>query len=82
MWVNYFGSPYIMEPDFNIPYDHVSVNHGARLNLTETPNDERLRDHTFLQSYINKIGDEWFWHKPHRHNRRIPHFDKSEITRQ
>lgn len=82
MWVNYFGYPYIMEPDFNIPDNYVSVNHGMRLNLTETPNDERLRDQTFLQSCVNKIGDEWFWHKHRRCNTRIPNFDKSEITRQ
>lgn len=82
MWVNYFGSPYIMEPDFNIPHDHVAVNHGVRLNLTETPNDERLRDNEFLQGYKDQIGDEWFWHKHRRCDRRIPHFDKSAITRQ
>ena len=82
MWVNYFGTPYIMEPDFHIPKDYEPINHGVRLMLSETPNDERLNNSNFLENSKNSIGVEWFWSRPHRHNKKVPFFDISAITRQ
>ena len=80
-WVNYFGSSYMVEPDFHIPDDHVQIGHGVRVKLSETPNDELLGDSDFLQSIKNEIGAEWFWDYPIKHKRRKPKLDKSEIIR-
>lgn len=81
MWINYFGSNYIMQPDFYMPNGHVPINHGIRINLCEAPDDEILSDSNYLESCKNKIGREWFWHKPRMYNIKVPLFDKSLITR-
>lgn len=81
MWVNYFGPSYIAEPEFHIPNDHVAINHGVRITLAETPNDDSLRDSNFLENIKNTLGAEWFWDYPIKHKRKRPLFDKSEITR-
>lgn len=81
LWVNYFGKPYIKEPDFHIPNDNLPINHGVRLMLSEKPNDERLRDSNFLEIIKNEIGVEWFWSRPRRLNRKVPSFDRTAITR-
>lgn len=81
MWVNYFGPAYITQPDFHTPNDYVSIGHGARIILSETPQDERLADLSFLDSIKSQIGFEWFWHFPRKYKKRVPVFDKSEITR-
>lgn len=81
MWVNYFGPSYIAEPDFHIPDDHATINHGVRIKLSETPDDDLLKNSKFIESVKNKIGTEWFWDYPIKHKRKKPQFDKSEITR-
>lgn len=80
MWVNYFGPVYINEPDFHIPPDHIPVGHGIRYLLTDTPTDDRLDDHDFLQHWKDYIGYEWFWEHPRR-KLRVPPFDRSELCR-
>ena len=62
MWVNYFGKPYINKEDFILPENAIKLAYGARLQLTEKPDDERLTDMQFIESYCNIIGDKWFWH--------------------
>ena len=81
MWANYFGPTYIMQPDFHLPDGCIPVSHGARLILTDAPNDERLADSSFREKIENTIGAEWFWHYPQKHKRRRPLFDKREIIR-
>lgn len=81
MWVNYFGPSYISETDFHIPDDYVTINHGVRIMLSETPDDDLLRDSNFLESTKNKFGAEWFWDYPVKHKRKKPILDKSEIIR-
>ena len=61
-WVNYFGKPYLAEKDFTLPESAVMLAHGAKLQLTEKPDDERLTDVQFLANYYSIIGDKWFWH--------------------
>lgn len=80
MWVNYFGSAYLMEPDFHIPADHVSVGQGVRVCLREKPSDDTLGDSSFLQNWKNQFGAEWFW-KGSPNKRRIPVFDHSALIR-
>ncbi len=82
MWVNYFGPAYMKESDFHLPNNQVPVGHGVRVNLSETPNDERLSDLDFLQSLKDEIGYLWFAQIPSRINKKVPLFDKSAITRQ
>ncbi|MCL1975375.1 MAG: hypothetical protein FWG61_04340 [Firmicutes bacterium] len=92
MWVNYFGTPYLQEKDFHLPDDHVSVGHGARIILTETPNDEKLGDLSFRKTIMDRIGADWFFQFEKIENnigfmsieqqvrrRKTPHFDNSEI---
>lgn len=81
MWANYFSPTYIMEQDFHVPNDHVSISHGIRIILSEKPNDERFHDSDFLQSIKDKIGSQWFQDQP-RNYRKVPFFDKSAITKQ
>jgi len=81
MWVNYFGSPYIQEPDFNLPDKHVILSKGVRFQLTESPNDEMLCEPDFLMTYKKAIGLQWFWHIPRVYDWRIPDFDRSEMIR-
>ncbi len=81
MWVNYFGPVYIKEPDFRIPPDYISVGHGIRYTLTETPIDDRLDDPSFLKHWKDYFGYEWFWEKPRR-KLQVPLFDNSELCRQ
>lgn len=81
MWVNYFGSPYIEESDFYMPAEHDITSHGARLILSEKPNDERLSDTNFLESVKDTIGNEWFWNPASKFKLKIPLFDRTAITR-
>jgi len=62
MWTNYFGKAYLSEKDFVVPENAVKLAHGVRLQLTERPDDERLSDLRFLETYYSTIGDKWFWH--------------------
>lgn len=55
MWVNHFDTSYMMEPDFHIPKDHIPINHGVRLMLSETPNDEKLSDSSVINILYFKI---------------------------
>ncbi len=80
MWINYFGPEYTNESDFHTPSNHVFVGNGIRFNLVEIPNDKRLDDLAFIQSIKDEIGDLWFFKEPIKSNRRVPVFDKSEIT--
>lgn len=80
MWVNYFGSAYLTEPDFHISADHVSVGQGVRVCLSEKPSDDILGDSDFLQNRKNQFGAEWFW-KGSPNKRRIPVFDHSALIR-
>ncbi len=80
MWVNYFGLAYLLEPDFHIPADQVSVGQGVKVCLSEKPNDEILSDSSFLPNYKNQFGAEWFW-KGTQNKRRIPFFDHSALIR-
>jgi len=61
MWANYFGTPYLREKDFCLPDDHETVGHGARIILTDTPDDERLSDLNFRKVITDKIGADWFF---------------------
>lgn len=81
MWVNYFGSPYVIESNFHIPNNHTYVSHGVRIILSELPNDERLSDSKFTESIKKKIGVEWFYEHPRKSNKMVPFFDKSAIIR-
>lgn len=81
LWVNYFGSSFIMQPDFHIPDDHVFIGNGKRIILAETPNAEKLSDLNFLVSIRNKFGSQWFWQYPRKFERKKPIFDKSEIVK-
>jgi len=81
LWVNYFGAPYLKEPDFHILKDHVLVSHGARLILSERPDDEKLSDIDFLENIKKQIGIEWFWSRPRRRDLKVPYFDRTAITR-
>lgn len=81
MWVNYFGSPYIMEPEFHLPAGHDTISHGARLMLSEKPNDEELDNTNFLENVLITIGNEWFGCSKSNFNVKIPLFDRSAITR-
>lgn len=80
MWVNYFGLPYLMESDFHIPVDHVSVGQGVRVCLSEKPSDDILGDSDFLQNCKNQFGADWFW-KGSPNKCRIPVFDHSALIR-
>jgi len=80
MWVNYFGKPYITEPNFHILNDYIPTSHGVRLVLSEKPNDEILSNSNFLESIKNEIGVEWFRSRPRGYNKKVPIFDNSEIT--
>lgn len=81
LWVNYFGTHYIVEPDFNLPNNHKPISHGVRFMLSETPDDERLNDLNFLENSKNNFGVEWFWSHPRKYNKKVPYFDRSAITR-
>ena len=61
-WINYFGKAYLAEDGFSVPEDAVKLGHGIKLQLTEKPDDERLSDLRFLETYYSAIGNEWFWH--------------------
>jgi len=61
MWVNYFGTPYLQENDFHLPADHTPVGHGAKIVLTDAPDDERLSDLNFRKTITDKIGADWFF---------------------
>jgi len=78
MWINYFGTPYIKESYFNIPDNSIRIANGIKLILSDKPSDEILRDNYYLYTIKNKIGLEWFLEC--RKNRKIPCFDRSEIT--
>ena len=60
MWVNYFGKPYLLDKDFRLPDDNVTVGHGVRVQLTETPEDERLADLAFINQKIDLFNPDWF----------------------
>ena len=62
VWINYFGKAYLAEEDFVVPKGAVKLAHGVRLQLTDRPDDERLSDLGFLETYYSTIGDKWFWH--------------------
>lgn len=81
MWANYFGSPYLAESDFHFLINHVPVNNGVRITLSEFPNDDRLSDLNYINNIKKQIGIEWFW-DPFKYNRKIPIFDNSAITKQ
>lgn len=81
MWINYFGKPYIMEEDFHIPNNCTPICDGIKLVLSEKPDDDKLSNLTFLESIKREIGTEWFRNRPRGCNRRIPVFDKSQITK-
>jgi hypothetical protein len=81
LWVNYFGAPYINSPDFPSTNNYVTIGHGIRFVLTETPEDERLNDLDFINSNKEDIGKEWFWSKPRNFNLKVPFFDRTAIIR-
>ena len=94
MWLNYFGKPYLAEKDFKLPYNHTLVGHGARIRLTERPDDEALGNLDINKKYQEIIGKQWFWPfekiengvgwLPHDFKKSDivrPYFDRSEITR-
>lgn len=80
LWVNYFGSSYLMEPDFYLPAGNFSVGNGVRVHLSDNPNDDKLADSSFLQSSKEQFGVEWFW-KGSPNKRRRPAFDHSALIR-
>ena len=80
-WINYFGTPYLQEPDFNVPKDHIKVGHGVRFQIAERPDDEILCEPDFLADIKRGIGDQWFWQNPKICDLKLPKFDRSEITR-
>ncbi len=85
-WANYFGKPYMDEPDFNIPADPIKVGNGVRVMLADSPTDEKLSDPAYIQMRKQEIGEEWFWVKPDKILRKelkkkVPFMDRSEITR-
>lgn len=95
LWVNYFGVPYLKEEDFRLPENSTKVGHGAKLILTERPDDERLSDLNFLKFYTKQIGSEWFYpiekiegnkcfmpKNFQEQDIKIPLFDNSAIVRQ
>ena len=80
-WINYFGTPYLQEPDFNVPKNHVKVGHGVRFQIAENADDEILCEPDFLADIKKGIGDQWFWQNPKICDLKLPKFDRSEITR-
>lgn len=62
MWLNYFGKPYIDNEKFILPQDYEQIAHGVKMRLSEKPDDKKLSDISYLESYYSKIGPEWFWH--------------------
>jgi len=81
MWVNYFGLPYIIETDFHLPDNRVVLSQGAKLQITDSPNDERLCEPDFLWAQKEAVGLGWFWHVPRVCEWRVPEFDRSEVVR-
>jgi len=81
MWINYYGEPYIKEKDFHLPENSVFVGHGAKVLLSEKPDDYILCEPSFLDNIKKGIGYEWFWQNPIICKTIIPNFDRSEITK-
>ena len=60
MWLNYFGKPYLAEKGFRLPDGQVPVGHGARVRLSERPDDEVLGDLDYIKKHQEIIGSQWF----------------------
>lgn len=81
MWVNYFGNEYITETDFNIKSDCVFLNGGARLQIRDSPTDEKLSDQEYLRNMEHEIGEDWFWIRTGHSKVRRPDFNHIQQTR-
>lgn len=59
-WVNYLGRAYISDQRFRMTLPAVSVGHGLRLELAESPDDARLSDEEFLRGVRKMVGEGWW----------------------
>jgi hypothetical protein len=78
-WINYFGSAYLSNPDFNLLDTCANVAHGTRLMLAETPYDEKLKDEAYVRTIKEHLGKQWFYSKDGEV--KIPDFDRTAISR-